>query len=202
MANIDTLTLTDDEAAAIALQANGAWRAPLPTVDETSDTHLASAILRGRRSLVVRELAKPDGTPVDEAAEVLTRLGTGPCAAFALIDGDGNWVPAGLTVYLYGPTPDDAKMSHIVAAAGVHHFKIAPPPGQWLALTELAEAVFESGFTVAEDGARQPAAAVLLVTGTAGIRNVMVARGQASAVDHAEPLAFKSVAEAIAWMLA
>ena len=44
---------------------------------------------------------------------------------------------------------------------------------------------------------RQPVAAVLFVTGIAGIRHVMVARGEASAVDHSEPLAFTSAAEAM-----
>jgi hypothetical protein len=202
MTDTSTLALTDDEAAAMALATDGAWRTPLPTVDVASEADLAAAILRGKRSLVVRDLARPDGTATGDAAEVLARLGTGPRAALTLVDRGGRWIPEGLTMYLYGPAPDQAEMSQVIAAAGVHYFRIAPPPGQWLALTELAEAVFESGFTVAEDGARQPVAAMLFVTGTAGIRHVMVARGEASAVDHSEPLAFTSAAEAIAWMLA
>jgi hypothetical protein len=202
MANIDTLALTDDEAAAIALQANGAWRTPLPTVDETSEADLAAAILRGRRSLVIRELAKPDGTAIGEAAEVVTRLGTGPQAAFMLVDGDGNWVPAGFTVYLYGHALDDVEMSHIVASAGVHYFKLAPPPRQWFALTELAEAVFEDGFTAAESGAQQPAAALLLVVRQDGIRSVRAAHGEASAGRGPETQRFTSVAQAVSWLLA
>ena len=202
MANTDTLALTDDEAAAIALQANGAWRTPLITVDETSDADLAAAILRGRRSLVIRELAKPDGAAIGEAAEVVTRLGTGPRVAFMLVDSDGNWIPAGLTIYLYGPTPDDVKMSHVVAAAGVHYFKLAPPPRQWFALTELAEAVFEDGFAAAQSAAQQPTAALLVVTDEASIRSIRVAHGEASAGPGAEPTVFTSVAQAVAWMLA
>ena len=112
---------------------------------------------------------------------MVTRLGTGPRARLCSSDGDGNWIPAGLTIYLYGPTPDDVKMSHVVAAAGVHYFKLAPPPRQWLALTELAEAVFEDGFTAAESGAQQPTAALLLVTDEAGIRSIRAAHGEASA---------------------
>jgi hypothetical protein len=163
MTNAYTLTLTDDEAVAIALLADGSWHPPLPTLDESNQADLAQAVLRGRRSLVVRELAKPDGTVAGAAAEVLKRLGTGPRAAFVLVDGNGNWVPDGLTVYLYGAAVDDVEMTHVVASVGVHYFRVAPPPRQWDALTELAEAVFEDGFTAAENGAQQPAAALLLV---------------------------------------
>jgi hypothetical protein len=195
------LALTDDEAAAVALHANGAWRTPLPTVDETDEADLASAILRGRRSLVIRELGQPDGTVTGEAAEVLMRLGTGPCAAFMLVDGDGNWVPTGPTVYLYGPATDDVEMSHVVAGAGVHYFRVAPPPRQWLALTELAEAVFADGFTAAGDGVQQPASALLSAARETHTRSIRVAHGQASALQGPEPAAFASVAQAVGWLL-
>jgi hypothetical protein len=200
MANVNSLALTDDEAAAVAVHANGAWRTPLPTVDESDVADLAFAILRGRRSLVIRELGEPDGTITGDAAEVLTRLGTGPCAAFMLVDADGNWLPSGPTVYLYGPAPDQVKMSHVVAAAGVHYFRVTPPPQQWRALTELAEAVFQDGFTAAENGAQQPAAALLSVIGAAGLRSVRVACGEASAAAGHEPVAFTSVAQAADWL--
>jgi hypothetical protein len=201
MAIVDTLALTDDEAAAIAIHANGGWRTPLPTVDETDDADVASAIMRGRRSLVVRELARPDGTAMAEAAEVLAKLGTGPCAAFMLVDAASNWVPTGLTLYLYGPAPEHAAMSHVVAAAGVHYFRILPPPNQWLALTELAEAVYEDGFTAAGDGAQQPAAALLSVLGEAGLRSVQVAHRVVTAVRGPVSIAFTSVAQAVNWLL-
>jgi hypothetical protein len=201
MADASTLALTDDEAAAIAVHANGAWRTPLPTVDETREADVALAILRGRRSLVVRELAEPGGTVTGQAAEILTRLGTGPCAALMLVDGDGNWVPSGPTVYLYGPAPDDVEMSHVVAGAGVHYFRVAPPPGQWLTLTGLAQAVFDDGFNIAEDGAAQPVAVLLSVIREAGIRIVRVAHGEASAIQNPEPIVFTSIAQAVGWML-
>jgi len=200
MTNAYTLTLTDDEAAALALEANGAWRTPLPTVDLTSAADVAQAVLRGRRSLAVRDLATPGGTAVAEAAEVLKRLGGGPRAMFMLVDSDGNWVPAGLTVYLYGARVNDVEMSHVVSAAGVHYFRVMPPGRQWYALTELAEAVYADGFNPAANGAQQPAAAVLVVVREQGIRSVRIAPGSASAGDPG-PVAFGSVAEAAAWLL-
>lgn len=201
MAPVNGLALTDDEAAAVAAHANGAWRTPLPTVDESNETDLALAILRGRRSLVIRELGEPDGTVTGKAAEVLARLGTGPCAAFMLVDADGNWLPAGPTVYLYGPGPDHVEMSHVVAPAGVHYFRVTPPPRQWHALTGLAEAVFQDGFTTAEDGAKQPAAVLLSVLGRPDLRIVRVAHGEASTVQSQEPVVFGSVAQAVDWLL-
>ncbi len=89
-----------------------------------------------------------------------------------------------------------------MAPAGVHYFRVAPPPGQWPALTALAEAIFADGFTPAADGARQPAAALLFVTGQAGTRGVRVTRGAARAAGSAEPVAFRSAAEALAWVQA
>lgn len=192
--------LTDDEAAAVALHANGAWSAPLPTVDETSRAELVAAVLRGRRSLVVRDLALPDGTPVGETAEVLKRLGTGPRVAFVCADAEGKWLPAGVTVYLYGATVDDIELSHVVAPAGVHYFRVAPPPGQWAALTELAEAIYADGFTAA-DGAPQPAAAVLNVVRPDGVRGIRVARGSATSGRGPVPASFPSVADAISWLV-
>ena len=202
MANVNRLALTDDEAAAVAVHANGAWRTPLPTVDQNDEADLALAILRGRRSLVIRELGQSDGTVTGDAAEVLAKLGTGPCAAFMFVDADGKWLPTGLTVYLYGPAPDHVEMSHVVAPAGVHYFRVTPPARQWHALTGLAEAVFQDGFATAGDGAKQPAAVLLSVIGQPGLRIVRVAHEEASTVQSREPVGFRSVAQAVDWLLA
>jgi len=202
MTNPYTLTLTDDEAAALAVAANGAWRTPLPTVDMVSEADMARAILRGRRSLVVRDLATPEGAATGEAAEVLKRLGTGPRAMFILVDEAGVWVPAGLTLYLYGASVDDVELSHVVSAVGVHYFRVLPPRRQWLALTELAEAVFADGFTAAAAGAQQPAAALLTVVRADGIRGIRVAQGTAAASFDAVPASFDSVPAAVGWLLA
>ena len=203
MPAIHTLALTDDEAAAIAVRSSGAWRTPLPTVDETSEAELASAVLRGRRSLVVRDLAKPDGTAIGEAARVLAALGSGPRAMFVLVDAQDEWVPGGLTIYLYGPSPGQADMSHVVASAGVHYFRVQPPPDQWRALTELAEAVFEGGFTEADEGVQQPAAAVLSVAREAELRSIRVTQGEVSVARSQDPVkasTFATVADAVSWI--
>ncbi len=119
-----------------------------------------------------------------------------------LVDADSNWLPGGLTIYLYGPAPDQVELSQVVAAAGVHYFRVKPPPDQWRALTDLAQAVFDDGFTDAADGAKQPAAAVLSVASEAGLRSVRVAHGAASTTRNPEPITFTTVAEAIGWMVA
>jgi hypothetical protein len=199
-----TLKLTDDEAAAIAVAAPGMWRTPLLTVNEGSKEHLAAAVLRGRRSLVVRDLADADGTLSGPAAEVLKRLGTGLCAMFMLVDGAGGWLPSGFTSYLYGGSVAEVEMSHVVHAAGVHTFLVAPPAGQWQILTGLAEAVHADGFAdppEQHDGPR-PAAALLHAVRPDGVRSIRVAKGTVTTGRGPVPARFPSVAEAVSWLLA
>jgi hypothetical protein len=195
------LALTDDEAAAVALRANGAWRAPLPTVDGNNRQDVLRAVLRGRRSLAIRDLADADGMPAGPAAEVMKRLDTGLRAVFMFADGAGNWLPRGITIYLYGSDVAAVEMSHIIAAGGVHHFRVAPPPGMWGALTGLADAIYAHGFAEAGPGPR-PAAAVLQVVRGDGVRSIRVARGTVTTGRGPVPAPFPSVPEAVAWLLA
>jgi hypothetical protein len=194
------LALTDDEAAAVALRANGAWRAPLPTVDGNNREDVLRAILRGQRSLTVRDLADAHGMPVGPAAEVMKRLDTGLRAMFMLADGAGNWLPRGVTVYLYGSDVDAVEMSHVIAAGGVHRFCVAPPPGLWNALTGLAGAIYTRGFTEAGDGP-PPAAALLHVVRGDGVRMIRVAPGSVTTGRGPVPAPFPSIQEAVAWLL-
>ena len=90
---MDVLALTDDEAVAIAATLPEPWRAPLPTVDQTNRDSLVKASYRGRRALVVRELAASDGTLTGLAAEVAKRLGTG-LRAFFLLTGEDRHLAA------------------------------------------------------------------------------------------------------------
>jgi hypothetical protein len=202
MANPGALALTDDEAVTIALLADGNWRPPLPTIDEGSDAGLTSALARGRRSLIVRELAGGDGTLYGAAAQVRERLGSAPCAGFLLIDAEGHWVPSGVTIYLYGAAVDDVQMSHIISAAGVHHFQVPPASRQWYALTELAEAVFADGLVDTGEAGQQPVAALLLAAGPAGtVRSVRVAKGSVSIAQGPITGTFPHVPAAVAWLV-
>ena len=206
----DTLTLTDDEAVAVAATLAEPWRAPLPTVDRSSRDDLAQAALRGRRSLVVRDLAGSDGTLTGLAAEVHKRLGAGLRAFFLLADDEGNWVPGGVTLYLYGPDVETVELSHIVAAAGVHYFTIAPPPGQWASLAALAQTVFADGFPDDAGGGagaapadrRSPAAALLHVVRPDGVRFIRIARGAVTTGRGPVPARFPTVPDAIGWLIA
>lgn len=201
---MDMLALTDDEAVAVAVSLPEPWRAPLPTVDQTSRESLVQATYRGRRSLVVRDLAASDGTLIGMAAEVTKRLGTGLRAFFLLADEKGDWLPSGVTVYLYGPALDAIEVSHTVADAGVHYFRLTPPPGQWQALALLAESVYADGFAdqAPQRGQARPAAAFLHVVRPDGIRSIRVARGTATTGRGPVPAQFPSIPQAIAWLLA
>jgi hypothetical protein len=200
----DLLTLTDDEAVALATFLPDPWRAPLPTVDRTSRESLAQAVYRGRRSLVVRDLAESDGTPAGAAAEVLKRLATGLRAFFLFADEAGNWLPHGITVYLYGSTLEAIEVSQTIADAGVHYFRLAPPPGQWQALTLLAGSIHADGFAepAGQRGKPRPAAALLHVVRPDGIRFIQVAQGAVTTGRGPVPARFPSVQDAISWLLA
>jgi hypothetical protein len=201
---MDLLALTDDEAVALALALPEPWRAPLPTVDQRSRESLLQAAYRGRRSLVVRDLAASDGTLTGMAADVAKRLGTGLRAFFLLADEEGNWLPGGVTVYLYGPTLDAIEASQTVAAAGVHYFRLAPPPGQWQALTLLAESIYTGGFAepAGQPARTRPAAAMLHVVRPDGIRSIRVARGTVTTGRGPVPAQFAAVPQALAWLVA
>jgi hypothetical protein len=204
MKTADMLKLTDDEVCALALQYEGVLRPPLPTIDETSQVQLAAGVLRGRRSLVVRDLADAGGAPLGDALEVFKRLSAGPRAMFAFVDADDNWLRAGFTAYLYGSSVTDVEMSQVIADAGVHYFRFAPPPGQWQALTLLAESIYADGFAdpPGQRGRARPAAALLHVVRPDGIRLIRVARGTVTTGRGPVPAQFPSVPEAIAWLLA
>jgi len=201
---MDMLALTDDEAVAVGVSLPEPWRAPLPTVDQTSRASLVQAAYRGRRSLVVRDLAASDGTLIGMAAEVAEHLGSGLRAFFLLADEKGNWLPSGVTVYLYGPALEAIEVSQTVADAGVHYFRLAPPPGQWQALTLLAESIYADGFAepAGQRGRTRPVAALLHVVRPDGIRSIRVARGTATTGRGPVPAQFPSIPEAIAWLLA
>jgi hypothetical protein len=201
---MDILALTDDEAVALAVALPEPWRAPLPTVDQTNRDSLVKANYRGRRALVVRDLAAPDGALIGMAAEVATRLGTGLRAFFLLADEKGNWLPSGVTVYLYGPALDTIEVSQTITDAGVHYFRLAPPPEQWQALVLLVESIYADGFAEpAAQGARaRPAAALLHVVRPDGIRSIRVARGTVATGRGPVPAQFPAIPQAIAWLLA
>jgi hypothetical protein len=204
MITIEMLKLTDDEVCAIALQYDGVLRPPLPTIDESSQAELAAGVLRGRRSLVARDLADADGTPIGDAFEVFKCLSGGPRAMFAFVDANGDWFRAGFTAYLYGSSVTDVEMSQTVADAGLHYFRLVPPPGQWQALALLAESIYADGFAdpAAQRGRERPAAALLHVVRPDGIRSIRVARGTATTGRGPVPAQFPSIPQAIAWLLA
>lgn len=203
MTGVNMLRLTDDEVCALALRYDGVVRPPLPTIDERSEAELAAGVLRGRRSLVVRDLGDADGAPLGDALEVFKRLSTGPRAMFSFADTDGNWVKSGFTAYLYGPSVANVEMSQVIAAAGVHYFRIVPSAGQWQALTEVAEAIHADGFATPEEPHEgpPPAAALLHVVRPDGIRFIQVAQGTVTTGRGPVPARFPSVPEAISWLL-
>lgn len=106
------LMLTDDELAAIAIDRDTYWPADLPTVDTDDPADLLSAMIRGRRSLLVRGLIDDEGT-ADGSVEMLGDHLAGATHT--------------ITVYLGGP--DLLRVSPVLAS--VHY----PMAGYWVAET-------------------------------------------------------------------
>jgi len=161
----------------------------------------------GLRSLWEKELR---GSHLERLREVIPRLGedkrlaTGLRAFFLFADEAGNWLPHGITVYLYGSTLEAIEVSQTIADAGVHYFRLAPPPGQWQALTLLAGSIHADGFAepAGQRGKPRPAAALLHVVRPDGIRFIQVAQGAVTTGRGPVPARFPSVPEAVSWLLA
>jgi hypothetical protein len=195
------LVLTDDEAVALAVLIGRPWFTPLPTVDETAEQDLAAALDRGRRSLWVRELVGETGTPEGELAPVVRTLVGGPLASFFLVDGAGHWVPDGTTVYLYGHALDHIEMSHVVAAAGVHHFGPGSLAGSWPAMRDLASAVYAAGIRSPDGSPAETVSACLGVRDSAGnFRMLQLQQGAASEYDVSSGANFPDLLAALSWL--
>ena len=54
------MKLSDDELMFVSLMSNQPWRSPLPTIVMSEQSHIIAAGLRGRRSLMIRDLISED----------------------------------------------------------------------------------------------------------------------------------------------
>ena len=137
------------------------------------------------------------------------RLGIGMRAVFLLAD-DGDWLPGGLTVCLYGCTVDAVELSHVVAAAGVHYFR-SRAAARPLAVAhrprrdDLRQRRRRGRGGRHRDRSRRQAAvprAYLHVHRPDGTRSVRVSQGTVTTGRGPVPAKFPGIAEATAWLLA
>lgn len=173
-----SILLTDDEVVAAAIQRGKTWPHPLPTVELDADA-LLSAGARGARSLLVRGLARTDGSAlvIDESiCSIVDRVADSLQRALAYIaDRSDPAALAGSSTYLY-LTSDAYRpvVLDLVSASGVHNLReVTRAEGVELFLAAV-ENVFRLGIRNG-DNDRDPA---LFVATDRGARAAAVVRGR------------------------
>ena len=119
VAETPALRLSDEEALALAVQADRSWPSPLPTVDLASSEEVLAAIMRGWRSLSIRDLVI-DGAP-SPALAVATRAVNGVVFARTFLSNSGV-VPSSLGSFttFIAASDRNAIIVNVATPAGVH----------------------------------------------------------------------------------
>lgn len=114
--------LTDDEIAALAADQGGAWFAPLPTINDSDAAELMRAVLRGRRSIAVRNSVFVDtGGTARTVAEVRSviapAVGTPPRLTAYVADEENPEMLAGLSLSVF-PAADATERTVVLTTSG------------------------------------------------------------------------------------
>lgn len=137
--------LTDDELVALAAADDAMWPAAVPTVDVDNDTDMARAILRGRRSLGIRELVSPDQTGDDDSVTLARDLVRADPPLFAYLARDGQVARMAGNGFAAARRADGSWVTDVTAIAGVHNLAVADGETVVALLAELVAKVFADG---------------------------------------------------------
>lgn len=140
--NTDTY-LTDDELTAVAVELNGAWPLPLPTVAVEDATALEAAALRGLRSLILRGGYDADTGLTPSLSSLAQVLGSTTALVAYVGDDDGRVL--GWDVG-YGAAPSsDGWLLDEINALGVHRLS-------WVASDDAVAEFFTTVLSAVADG--------------------------------------------------
>lgn len=147
--------LTDDEVAAVAVQKGAAWPTLLPTVADDEDSLLA-AVLRGRRSLLLRQLATVTSDDRVVPAPSLLHcidgvLGVRVQLGVYIGRDDLSALPVGLAYYWYGEERGGNWMTESTSHDGVHAFAWVTREEALDVAVRLAEAAYADGVPGTDD---------------------------------------------------
>lgn len=173
--------LTDDEAVALAVQRGAAWPSPLPTLTEDSSS-LLSAALRGRRSLLVRDLVTVNSEDVAVPSEALRLCGDGVlnralCLGIYVGRDDLSARPVAASWFWYGSHDCDDWMTESTSVDGVHAFVIMTRAQVSQTAAALISAAHESGVPSEGDQSIENQL-VVLYSGTQQKRALLACRGR------------------------
>jgi len=199
----DTVVLTDDEVAAVAVSLRCGWPTAMPTIADDADAMLDAA-RRGRRALAVRgllEQAAPGefgSLPAGMLPGLAEALAGGLRWGVLSTDADLAAVVTGPSFYHYGAAASDGWITDVVSPDGVHHLAATPR----VDCRELLVAMVESAWTGVSTevdswlcvlGPRSASHAVLV--GPGQLRRHILRDGAAERISDSS-----SVAEAMAWL--
>lgn len=137
--------LSDDEVVALAAQSGSVWAVPLPTVDVNRPEELGAALLRGLRSLRMRDLL------LDSGEDAVTRPDV---AAFSA----ASTTPAVLIIHQLMPTTEGTRaggcllalrtpkgqvLLDLVSPTGVHEHTILAPVEALAVVGDYLKGVFD-----------------------------------------------------------
>lgn len=126
---IPAISLTDDEVAAVAVRAGGAWRGFLPTVATTDPADLLAGVERGFRSLAARRLL-PSGDGVDGPAVALEAIrqatGGAPWVVAYAASTISLLVPKGTVVSVLAVRESSDYLIDVCLPAGIHDLVVKP----------------------------------------------------------------------------
>lgn len=137
-----TITLTDDEVVAVAVAQGGAWRGPLPTVEDAESGALLAAAARGARSLRVRSGATGDRSLESSARELLApgidRL---PLLLGYVANDKERTVPAGVSFAVLAGHSDGQRLLTVTSPSGISEVTALESGAAADFVTGLADAV-------------------------------------------------------------
>ncbi len=140
------LVLTDDEIAAVAFELHVAWPAPLPTV-ATQLEDLGRAAARGRRSLLVRELAgsSEGSVTIDvQVADAVQRAADSRCVVAWVASVDQPARLAGSSTVIY--RRQDGDLVDLTSGTGIHRLRTNVAEESEALVLAIAKNVFDFGF--------------------------------------------------------
>jgi hypothetical protein len=153
--------LTDDELVALLADDVAPLASPLPSLgvpeagSEQAADEARRAVLRGRRSLLVRDLARPPsgGSAPDLSpalADLARRLSAGPALTVSVERQRGRWLPGDLCSLAYRSGPAEPLLVEAVSEAGIHSFDLVTRDVLSSQLDSLVQAAVSDG--VVKDG--------------------------------------------------
>ncbi len=173
-----TITLTDDEAIAIAVGQNAVWTTPMFTVDTGSKDAMLKAAIRGARSLLVRGLAiVRDGKAIvaDELLSLAHGMlnGTGTVVVYATAD-PALMNAVGACLYFH-PCEHDQWVGEFVRQEGVRELGVLSAAQVTGVIQEFCRHTLAEGLTSQQSDA--PVSLIVAAAPRVGMPAVAVRQG-------------------------